>query len=100
MNILLSVFLAACAVRAEGPESRALELAKRYETTQALVLELRRDRLGWGEIEQALSLARRARRPVTEIVALRRDGQGWGEIANRYGVDVIEPPRRWLTARR
>lgn len=100
MNILLSVVLLACAAKAEGPEGRALELAKRYQTTQAIVLELRREKLGWGEIEQALSLARRARCPVADIMALRRDGQGWGEIANRYGVDVIEPPKRWLTARR
>ncbi|MDE2490744.1 MAG: hypothetical protein KGM24_07840 [Elusimicrobia bacterium] len=69
----------------EKSESQVRRLAARYGVPAPQVEDLRRQKLGWGEINAALAIAKRSGQPLSAIMALHASGLGWGEIAQKYG---------------
>ena len=71
-------------------DRKAEELAERFKVSRKEVLDMRKSRMGWGEINHALAIARKSGKPLAEILSLRESGLGWGEIAKKYGFKLGE----------
>jgi len=70
-------------------ESKILEkYAERFGVDTETLVDLRAQRLGYGEISHALVLSEMTEKPLDEIVAMRDAGKGWGQIANEYEVKL------------
>ena len=82
--------------------TRITTLAKEFKLTEKTISDMRKSKMGWGEVEGALAIAKAisekatADNPLTieaaltEILAARESGMGWGNIAQKYGFKLGE----------
>src|SRR3989339_664738 len=71
-----------------GAKKAIAYLAKKFNVTEQVIIDLRNKDFGYGEIMHALVISSKSGQPLDTIVALRESGMGWGEIAKKYDLKL------------